>query len=408
MKPGDLSRAKRVWPVVALIVLVAGGLLLWRMTMPPPVPELSFSGDIDPVVQQAVEAARRDVVKKPKSDRNWGVLGMVLAAHHALEPASRCFARAEALNPEQPRWPYYLSLTIADEQPAMAALERAAAIDAREPLPKLALGEKLLARGQTDAAGQQFQSVLDADPTEPRALTGMANIALSRGDIEGAQAALLKAAARAPQVRERLQLLAQVLNRLGRRDEAIATQRQAEASIHSWPDPYFLETLPYEVGAAEMRSRIDGLTRAGMRDQALAVAARAIELHPDNAGLHLQHGRLVAQLGRYTEAEASWRRALELGADEGEPHFMLGHSLYWQRRFDEAESAFRDALEREPDNPGANLMLAMTLEETGDKGAAARYYQIVLETDPDNEEALRRLEALRASLSGTSATTDRD
>src|SRR5437899_2943389 len=89
-------------------VLAAGigsGLWLWRRVPVSHPPILNLTG-AEPVVAEAIEAARTSVAANPRSASAWGRLGMVLHAHDYLAEAARCYAQAEKLDSHDPRWPY--------------------------------------------------------------------------------------------------------------------------------------------------------------------------------------------------------------------------------------------------------------------------------------------------------------
>src|SRR5579859_5972390 len=91
---------------VGILFVVPVGLWLWWARTPRPEPPRPDLSDADPQVVEAIEEARQAVLHAPRSASAWGRLGMVLRAHDFGEEANTCFAHAEQLDPNEPRWPY--------------------------------------------------------------------------------------------------------------------------------------------------------------------------------------------------------------------------------------------------------------------------------------------------------------
>src|SRR5947209_3043949 len=136
-------RARAVALGAAVLVGLALAGLLWRRYAAPAPPAVSFA-DVDPEVARAVEAAREEVRRRPYSAAAWGRLGQVLHAHRYQAEADLCFAHAERLDPDDPRWPYLQGLDLRHDDPEAAVrhLERAVArAGGRTEAPELCLAE---------------------------------------------------------------------------------------------------------------------------------------------------------------------------------------------------------------------------------------------------------------------------
>ncbi len=105
------GRGRRVAVLTASVtlaaVLTAAGAWWWlgRGGGPPGPPTVTLDG-ADPAVASAVTAARGRVLRDPTSAPAWGALGEVLLANQFPADADVCLARAETLDPAEPRWPY--------------------------------------------------------------------------------------------------------------------------------------------------------------------------------------------------------------------------------------------------------------------------------------------------------------
>src|SRR5437899_13003373 len=143
--PGPGRRRVRTAVLVGVLAVAAPGLgwFAWGWGTAPAPPEVSYA-DVDPAVAGAIEAARREVWWKPHSAAAWGRLGLLLRAHGVRPEANRCFARAEQLAPDDPRWPYLqgYALRLDDPEAAVGHLQRAVALCGTTPDgPALTLAE---------------------------------------------------------------------------------------------------------------------------------------------------------------------------------------------------------------------------------------------------------------------------
>src|SRR5437016_3622527 len=101
-----------LWTVTGgllLALLAAGGIFAvwqWRQPALPGLPEVDLA-DADPAVKSLIGSAEAAVRRAPRSADAWGRLGMVLAAHSFYPESVVCFAAAQRLDSEEPRWPYF-------------------------------------------------------------------------------------------------------------------------------------------------------------------------------------------------------------------------------------------------------------------------------------------------------------
>ncbi|MEO6447103.1 MAG: tetratricopeptide repeat protein, partial [Gemmatimonadaceae bacterium] len=163
-----------------------------------------------------------------------------------------------------------------------------------------------------------------------------------------------------------------------------------------------------------------------------AIYAKALEIEPDNARLHLNRGVALAQTGDYAPAVASierslvlnpsqplalvnlgisrsaqgdkmgamaaYQKALSFNVREALAWFNLGNVYFELGRESEAGAAYAKAVESDPSLPLAHFYLARALAKSGAIARALREVDAGLEFDPQNAEALGAREQLQRML----------
>ena len=73
-----------------------------------------------------------------------------------------------------------------------------------------------------------------------------------------------------------------------------------------------------------------------MLDEAVAHYRRALEINPDNAGVHYNLAVVLAGRGEVDEAVAHYEKALEINPNYMEAHHNLGAVLFGRGQVEEA------------------------------------------------------------------------
>lgn len=123
-----------------------------------------------------------------------------------------------------------------------------------------------------------------------------------------------------------------------------------------------LKAYPSQADAMHLRGLV--LQQRGQLDQALAQIERAIELGP-NDSMHSNRGIVLQALGRFEDAEASYRTALALNDRASAVHCNLGSTLQAMGRWTEAATCFQRAMELDAKNVAACNGLGFCLLKTG-------------------------------------------
>lgn len=114
-----------------------------------------------------------------------------------------------------------------------------------------------------------------------------------------------------------------------------------------WPDD-----------AYALSSRANLLVQLRRRVDALRDLARLVQLHPEHAAHHFNHGFTLEAAGELEPARVAFRRATELDPMLDRAWYGLGLTLIRLHRFEEAEAALRRNTELQPMSPYGWYQLA--------------------------------------------------
>jgi tetratricopeptide (TPR) repeat protein len=423
-----------------VILLLAGlggsaalGWYAWRRYTAPVPPKIAHE-ELDPELAEAIEKARQKIHADPYSAENWGELGKLLRASQLLPEASDCFAQAEKLDPQNPRWPYLQgeALRMFDQEVAVAPLQRAAALaDTSDTIaPSLRLAEVLLTLGRNDEAEAHLRRVVDVEPDNPTVHYNLGVLALERGDLSTSLTHLQRCE-HSPFTRRKACIqLAAVYQRMGKNEETKKYSGKADTlpMDGNWLDPFLVEVVAvgrparfqqvhqmelrkdYR-GAAELLTSMlqeqpeyrayvalgEDLVKLGDFDRAEQALRAAIALVPEEFRAYHQLSRLLLMRANndargnnqrarpeFEEAAACARKAIAHRPDHAMPHVVLGMALRQLGKREKALQAFRAAVEREPNLTDAHFYLGETLAEAGQLDAARVSLQRAAELSPDD------------------------
>lgn len=308
---------------------------------------------------QAIDEARRRVEADPSSAAAWGALGEIYDVHSFEEAAIEAYARAEELDPDEWRWPYFDGLLLSDIDPAAALdrLSRAAALRPDYAPLRYHLGFGCYLAGEMDEAERQLRRALALDGASINAMLGLARVAVDRGDPAAALAGLERAAELAPEAGAVHVHLAQVYRELGRTADAEREELLAEGSRPPAPngeaalaDPVRDEVVS-RVGVSAMRLVEKGqrYLAEGRADEAAESIARALVADPDSVPALVASARLSMSQGRYDRARAELERAVELDAESSAAWSELGTLHALARRIAPAIAALERAVAIDPE-----------------------------------------------------------
>ncbi len=408
----NVRPTRRRWRVLLLALVLGGaaaagaGWYAWyRLSMPVP-PEITFGDGTEPAVMKAVETARADVRRQPRSGVAWGELGKVLLANGYSDEAERCFTRAEQFDPGEPRWPYLRAsrILLRDREAALPHLRRAVDLceekDRENTTPRLMLSEVYLEKNDWDEVEVHCRRVLERQPDNPRAHQNLGMVALARGDLADSVTHLLRAA-ESPLTRKRAcAQLAAVYQRLG--DTAAATERSHLANRlppdQAWPDPYVAEYRRLAAGRQDRFLEAQRLEAEGRLPEVVRVLREIADDFPDGRSYYAL-GAALATVEDLQGAEQALRAGLHAEPDKIAAHYALGVVLYRegeQRReldkafatekYRQAVEATQRAIDLKPDHAMAHFYHGRALERLGQREKALDALRTAMRCRPEIAE----------------------
>lgn len=263
-------------------------------------------------LREALEDASRETPQSPQEiSRAWSSLGHWYRIHGFPLAARSAYQRASELEPDDPRWLYYLSLACTDAgmaPEADAALGRALELAPGFFLATARLGELHLAAGDAAGAETWLARALELNPGSSRVRRGLGAALIELGRPEEALLLLAEADRQQPNDR-RTRLLIE-------RAQAVGVA-PADAGEPVGED---------EPPGPALQPQVTGPVPAGELSSA-----------------SWQDGRRLAWQGRHAEAVVELRRTLGAGLSRQEPEAML-RLVYSLRRTDDRIAALTEEL----------------------------------------------------------------
>jgi len=363
--------------------------------LPVPLPDLSRAA---PSVQEQIRAghaaltATIDNAAVTSADRAaaYGEMGKLLMAAELSEAAEPCFLNAQALAPDEVRWPYYLGHLYkarGGHAKAAAFFEQALRLRPDDVATLVWLGEMQLAQDQPDAAERSFTNALSHQPRTAAALSGLGRAALARRDHAKAVKYLEDALALDRQAATIHYSLAMAYRGLGERGKAEAHLRQRGTAELLLPDPLMQEISGVLRSAASYESLGIRALEHGEAASATTVFRKGLELAPDSASLHHRLGTALFMTGDARGAMEQFEAALRLSPDFAKAHYSIGVLMASTGRDQEALERFSAAVKYDPGYVEARLLLADMLRHLGRLDEASRHYEQIVAANPRIPEA---------------------
>jgi tetratricopeptide (TPR) repeat protein len=325
----------------------------------------------------------------------YGALGVLLHAGEYYQAAEPAYQNARMLTPDDPRWPYFLSLlhrSVGRPDQVVADLTRVLALRPDDVPALIWLGRMYLDQGEVDKAEPLFARAQAAAPRTVAVLAGLGQCALARRDHQRAAGLFEQALELDPSARSLHSPLAQAYRALG-------DTSRAEAHLAQWknvdvlvPDPLRLELdlalqsgLSYELRGVRALEQRDFKTAAGFFRQGIALAPGSTML-----GRSLRHklGTALFLMGDAPAAVALFEETVKLapatGLDEtaSKAHYSLGVLALGEGRTRDAATHLSASVRYNPNYVEALSALGDLLRQLGRYQEALPRYQAILELNP--------------------------
>jgi tetratricopeptide (TPR) repeat protein len=299
--------------------------------------------------------------------------------------------------------------------------ENALALTPDDPTLHEQLAELDQLSGDLAGAKTNAQRAVGLLPSSSEDWSQLGIILAKQQKYEDAAAAFRRAFQLNPEEVWALQNLAQSLNDLGRRDEAIREYQHAlsvkprfglawlglgqiyeKMGRKAEAEDCYRKALVNRINrAAELKLLARFCESRGWTEAAATNYEDAIKLNPSDAVLYLSAGQDLAALGRHAEAEQHYSEAARLSPDSIQAHFLYGMELGRDGKAADAAGQFREAVRIMPNMTEARFNLGISLVDAGNYSEALVEFEKVLEQDPTNAKALQYAQALRQKLSPT-------
>jgi tetratricopeptide (TPR) repeat protein len=383
----------------------------------PTLPDLSRA---ERSVQQQIEGSQRSLQSRlanhatPATDvaRAYGDTGTLLLAADYADAAEPYYLHAEALQPGEIRWPYYLGhvyMAKAEPEKAIAAFERALRIRPNDVATLVWLGTVQLNQGRADVAEARFEQALSSQSNAVAALAGAGQAALARRDYTRAVQRFEQALAADPRASSVHYPLALAYRALGNTAQADAHLRQQGKTEVGPPDPLMVELRGALHGAAAAESRGERALESGDIATAVTLLRAAVDLAPDNPSPRHKLGTALSLMGDTAGAIAQFEETLRRSPHYSQAHYSLGVLLAASGRDREAIGHLSAAVREDPSYLEARLQLAQTYGRSGQLDTALAEYRRALAAEPRSADArfgcamaliaLRRYDDARTMLS---------
>jgi len=305
-----------------------------------------IAGQFETATRFARENASADVLAPV-----YGTLGSLLFAANRANAAETCYLHAQALAPNDARWPYYLGhvyMNRPDRPKAIAAFERTLQLEPGDVAALVWLGRVYLDAGQPAQAEARYAQALAAQPRTVAALYGSGQAALAQKDYTRAVERYEQVLAADPRASIAHYPLALAYRGLGDTAKAGAHLRLQGKTEVGPPDPRMAELRSLLNSSAAEEAR--GIRAAESGDYRAAVEhfRLGVELAPDNLSMRYNLAKGLSLTGDRAGARAAFEEIIRRAPNDVDARTQLGELLGGNGEFEAALTQYRQALEIDP------------------------------------------------------------
>ena len=362
-------------------------------------------GASDPA--RALPLLEQGLGRAPGSATSWrfksGVLSRLGRLDEALAAANEALALQEDV--EALLRACECRLAIGDISEAEALAERACTLFPDQAFAHLAWAVVSAGRPERQREiGERAALAIELQPYNPQVFVAAGQCLLNIGDLAGAEQAARSAMLLAPNDHRGRGMLAQVLDRQGRRDEALALLHQMATEATTDPDTHahlgqmlvtagdlagaevaFREAIELNPALQGIRSLLaEVLWRQGRRTEAMTLMREVMAGGTKDLNSYSRLGQMLAQLGDLAGAEAAFGKAIQLGPNISSLRIGLAEVLHRQGRRGEALVLARQVVAEGSIDPQIHSWHGQLLWQTGDLAGAETAFWRAIELDPRN------------------------
>ena len=337
----------------------------------------------------SINAYRESVKAKPDVFESNLNLGLMLAKNR--QPGADEFLRAATkLNPtshvDQGRAAAFLALAHAIQETnpseAIDAYHQAAALQPKDPEPRLAAGQLYEVANKFGDAEQEYKEALALDPSSEDAVVGLANVYMHTQRFPEAADYLRKVVAQRPNDPVAHVQLGRVFAADQKYDDAI-TELQAGVKL-----------APTDISARH--DLADVYLNAGKFSEAEALYRSLLSSQPNDPQLRHQYGQVLMKVKNFGEAEQQFLAAVKLKPDWGAAYGDLAVAANENQDYPLAIKALDMRAKFLPEIPVGYFLRATAYDHLKDFHQAAANYHLFLQVAngkyPDQEwQARHRL-----------------
>lgn len=322
---------------------------------------------------------------------SYGKLGMWFHSYGRFTEADPCYSNARVLSPLTHRWPYYhghVLRRIGRLEEARRAFNDALKLKSKNLQSLLWFGLVDIDLGNTHHSTDVLKEILEHDPTNVRALVGLARIKILRQQPQAALDYLNRAVGYQPEATEVNLLMGQVHRSLGHLESAqkylsrgIAEEAGEKIEIAAM-DPLMTDLAQFDVSSDSLLRQARRARNEGSVSQALQLFRQAAQAAPKNPAARFEYGATLVQAGRGPEAIAELQTGLQLEPRNAAVHLRLAAALELTDQFVLARQHVAQALSLAPNDCDVQLVAGKFWLSAGEFETSAKCFDAASTLSP--------------------------
>jgi tetratricopeptide (TPR) repeat protein len=291
------------------------------------------------------------------------------------------FKKAIAAKPSFGEAAYFLGAALLLQkdflQAKTAFLEAVKHLPENDIRPHLSLSALYMQSQSYDLAAAEAQQILKWDGGNIFAATVLADVALTRKNIQRAEFISQKILQLSPKNQSSLYRMG-LIQRL--------QNKEKEAT------DFFEKLLAEEVNAVDALSQIVAMHLSNRNPgKAIARVIQQIEVSPKNPRFHLLLGRLYREEKQFGKAEESFNKAITADPKFIDPYLDLSLFYSKDKKTDQAISILDRAITADPQSAPAHMLKGTLYDAQGKTADAILAYEAVMKVDPRHSAAANNL-----------------